>query len=76
MRENISLRKEKDKLEKTLVERDQEHQKKVVGTMEEMREIDRKLKKKCKKLTKEKKEMTAILKKVQDENLRNKDYYA
>lgn len=56
------MRKEREKLEKLIVEKEQDYSKKIVGTMEEMREADRKLKKKVKKLGKEKKELHFYLK--------------
>ena len=74
-KENITLRKDKDKLEKLSLDKEQEYSKKIVAAMEEMRESDRKLRKKVKKLSKEKKELQFYLKNSQVEANRLKEYF-
>ena len=74
-KENIILRKDKDKLEKLIQDKEQDYSKKIVTAMEEMRESDRKLRKKVKKLAKEKKELQFYLKNTQDESSRLKEYF-
>ncbi|CDW85802.1 UNKNOWN [Stylonychia lemnae] len=76
MKENIGLRKLNTQLEKQLGIQEQENQKKVITTMQEMREVERNLKKKCKKLSKEKKECQIQIKVLHEENQKQKTYFS